>query len=763
MSNKVKGSVLQSTGVTVENLGDGVTLLTPGADVVTVSAKSLKAGANVSLTEVAGSIVIGATGGGGGGGSGEANTSSNLGTGVGLAAAKSGVNLPFKSLKAGANVTLSATADEVTISAAGGGGGGSSVFADISAYGAVGDFVPAAGGLGAGTANDSAIMAAIATNKPLYIPDGNFYVANWATRLAFSRATVLQSSVGHVWGDTGRGKQILGNTVNVGATNTHEVSYGGGIRWSPGLDAAGIRIWTGHHNWMVANSENGGMQFQLYPGYGGKGFQGITASCEAPNKLNATGGFTFDTANLRVGCHVGWNGVVYKIASVVSSAQITVTTFAGASPAFVTNTTSRPFYFSYECAMLKANVSGTTLTRVTGDALPYGYAGDHMYAIINGTKYDVSQGPESTGNPSTLTLTSSAGTLTNATVEFYRGYGPWAYVTLFRLQGLGGGVETNGGMAFTIKNELRIWNGGTAAELEGPIKINAPKTAIGPGNGADTSGERLEVEADGVWLGTSSANVSSINGFKVLSAGTGYTPVIAARGIDSDRGMGFDIQGTGKYGFTSGLFANINFEIYANGTSNSWVSVDGGTNIAYIDARSAATNADLKLTPKGTTGKLRLKGIPCCLLRRSGTTLRIDSTASPRAQWTMYWDVELYDAYGMHSSGAKEIFAPIAGIYSISASVDLLFYGAFSLGQNRVQLRIYKNGAYYKGGAYMTTDYTSGYSSGATISCDVLLAAGDYVELSVVQFSNSSGDGHADYYSTTPENTFFDMRLITEV
>jgi hypothetical protein len=63
----------------------------------------------------------------GGGGSGEANTTSNLGAGTGLAAAKSGVNLPFKSLIAGTNVTLSATSTDVTINATAGGGGVSSV------------------------------------------------------------------------------------------------------------------------------------------------------------------------------------------------------------------------------------------------------------------------------------------------------------------------------------------------------------------------------------------------------------------------------------------------------------------------------------------------------------------------------------------------------------------------------------------------------------------------------------------------------------
>lgn len=61
-------------------------------------------------------------GGGGGGGSGEANTSSNVGTGVQLAKPKAGVDLPFRTLKPGANITLTQSTNEILIEASGGGG-----------------------------------------------------------------------------------------------------------------------------------------------------------------------------------------------------------------------------------------------------------------------------------------------------------------------------------------------------------------------------------------------------------------------------------------------------------------------------------------------------------------------------------------------------------------------------------------------------------------------------------------------------------------
>lgn len=77
-----------------------------------IELKSIVAGSNITLTPSATEITIAATGGGGG----EANTSSNVGTGEGLAKAKSGVDLPFKSLVAGsARLTLTGNANDVTI------------------------------------------------------------------------------------------------------------------------------------------------------------------------------------------------------------------------------------------------------------------------------------------------------------------------------------------------------------------------------------------------------------------------------------------------------------------------------------------------------------------------------------------------------------------------------------------------------------------------------------------------------------------------
>jgi hypothetical protein len=102
---------------TSSNSGTGEGTLAQAKVGVNLPFKSLKQGTGISLTNNTNDVTITATT------TGEANTTSNSGTGEGtLALTKSGVNLPFKTLKQGSNITLTNNASDVTISSTATGG-----------------------------------------------------------------------------------------------------------------------------------------------------------------------------------------------------------------------------------------------------------------------------------------------------------------------------------------------------------------------------------------------------------------------------------------------------------------------------------------------------------------------------------------------------------------------------------------------------------------------------------------------------------------
>ena len=377
----------------------------------------------------------------------------------------------------------------------------------------------------------------------------------------------------------------------------------GGIKLG-GESGDGFRWYMGHHNWSQIQPTKYGAptQFQLYPSV----VCGL-ATTTSPNVLKAVHG-SFDASRMTVGDHIGFGNEVFKIASFISTTQITVTKFDGSSPSFSTNTTQRTFYHAYEIAQGTCNVNGTTVTYLSGEQYPFGVSQDHMYAIINGTKYNVASGPESVG-ANFLTLASPAGTLSNATIEFRRCWGYWAYVTLLRLQGLGGGIETNCGLYLNIRNEAVLFNSGYGSTYYGDMRVNANKIYLGCGDGTGGT-ESMEIGSDynslGGLYGSESVRVHKIPGgtanrIDIIGGASSFAPAITMRSsTEANQSLGFDLQGNGTFRFTAGSFGRNVTEIYAPAGTNTWPTLAAGVAGATFSVNSSLTNADLTLAPKGS-------------------------------------------------------------------------------------------------------------------------------------------------------------------
>lgn len=613
-----------------------------------------------------------------------------------------------------------------------GGGAGVASVVDVTAFGAVGDFVPAPGSTGSGTDNSAAFNSAIATGKTIYIPDGNFYVANPTTKDNLSRAN--STGPGRVWASTNVGKARIGKTLSIGTTRSHEVNSVGGLLIG-GESGDGMRQWMGHHNWMQFQPSRDGApnQVQIY-----SSANLCSASCQSPNILNAATG-TFNLAKMAVGDHVGWYGKVYKLSALTSAGQIQVTNFDGTSPAFTTNGIARPFAHAYESAEGICNVSGTTVTYVSGDQYPYGVTGDHMYALINGVRYPVALGPESV-DANHITLATSAGTQTGVPIIFRRCYGPWAYISLLRLQGLGGGVETNCGLYLNIRGEAVLYNGATSDNLAGPLRINAPRVSLGPGNGAQEL-ELIDITADYVDIGGKDGSQSlrifpgAANGnrFEMDGVPSGEYPALSTRGFDPNITMILDSQGTGGVRFTAGSRSYRSFESLAPAGSVTWPYVSSHAVAAEFGVLGAATNIDMNLVPKGADGRVLVKGIPLF------GAFRIDANKTTDT-YTLV-NVTLQDvrmsivnidvgAMGAYSTTTQRFTFAAAGTYRITADV---MFDCVATGSLLGYLFVRKNGSNLDGDSIKTavpaTSLSPGQVAGAKVSGLLKVAAGDYIKL----------------------------------
>ena len=348
-----------------------------------------------------------------------------------------------------------------------------------------------------------------------------------------------------------------------------------------------------HSNWNVVQTtaKDNPTEFQVYSSASG----GTVTTTAGTNQVTWNAGAQFESywAGLP---YIYIDGAIYSVLSILSTTSLTVQTVAGSAVSWAATKTV-PYYFSVTSTQGLCNVNGTAVTWVFGQAfIPY-----PTTISINGVSYGY------TFNSSTsLTLTTSAGVLTNAVFTQYCNINN--ELSVLRLQSNqyldqenfcitetanGAILETQyaGGGKY---RPIKIRTGEQPAGSQQVMVALYPNATLGSGGtlllGGDFNAEVFNI----------SCNTNAVNYWYAQAGPAGFGPSLASRGTDTAPGMGLDVQGPGTITFTSHSFANIEFQIFGNGGS-SWLGLGSSSfNAPVVASTGAAANIDIQLQPKGT-------------------------------------------------------------------------------------------------------------------------------------------------------------------
>lgn len=347
-----------------------------------------------------------------------------------------------------------------------------------------------------------------------------------------------------------------------------------------------------HANWNVVQSQipYNPTEWQVYT----NAANGIVQSQSGTNQLVLQSGTPFSTSWVGL-AYLWFNGIQYLVASVSDGQHLTVKTTAGGAVSFP-STMNGTYYFVTTSTTSTVNVNGTAVTWVSGQP----FIGLFQQVFINGTSVTATY-----NSPTSLTLSASLGTLTNATLNQYNNIN--SELSVLRLQGLNGANEENFGITerpdgtylqslYAGQGQYRpiyMTTGETPAGTITPMVSLFPNATLGsPGFVAlGGNGTNMAMSVN--------QNASNVNHILVQGGVAGSTPSYAARGSDATVGLGIDVQGANTVSFTSHSFGNYEFQIFGVGGS-SWLAVgSSASNAPTLSANGAASAINVALAPKG--------------------------------------------------------------------------------------------------------------------------------------------------------------------
>lgn len=603
--------------------GEGLASAKSGAD---LPFKSLLAGSNITLASDANTVTINSTASGGG----ETNTSSNVGTGTGIFKQKSGVDFQFKSLLSGNGVNISSASNEITLSA-------DLPYFNVTDYGATGD-----GSTDDTASINNAISAAVAETKGgvVFFPAGKFKITSaiGASGLASNKSLIFR----------GLGEEI--SNIFADTTDAIEVDFTAGGGWDG--DKAIIAI----ENMTISTNQSGGYTAVL--------LQSNTTSSVAPVK---------------------------RVDNVV---------FCGTGPAkywdYGVDLVDCTFSHITNCRFQGANAAGTPITTLEGRGIRIGGSNNPVDTFINRCNFFAMRG----------------GVLVEGTTE-------GVYIEQCAGVNLRNGVVWNTTGKEPLLNVLGCHFNtlGTSINLTNCIQYNISNNLLYQINPSDTS-----LTADWIGINVTTSGGESVNDLGIISNNTchGFGGSGSENGIVIDN-AGYCLIGLNRiYNVDTGLF------LTSNSSNCSYIGNVTSTGTSVVD--SGSSNTDL-IAGGGGSSSPRY-----CHVELSGTT-----TLSTSSVTDIDWDREVADTDSIWDSGGTttDLTVP-SGVTKIKLRAQLAFDNSGGAGQRRIDTQ--KNGGDFEGRARMTV-YQSNGGFNQTICCEtpiITVSGGDIFTINAFQDGGSN-------------------------
>jgi hypothetical protein len=406
-----------------------------------------------------------------------------------------------------------------------------------------------------------------------------------------------------------------GNILAVGQQANLDGNGKGGLLVGSGYADGGSGTYIsadGLSNWLVVQSSKASNPTELII-YGSSG-QGYAESVIGTGDIARLTGTEFSS---------GWIGRTiyflrkkFKVSAVTDADLLTVTELNG-DPVTFAATETEAFNYNYTTGTGVCNVSGSTVTRVSGDPFVPLFFRDFEFKI-NGTVRSVSAFVD----VETYTLASPPGDVAGATFEFSGDIND--QLATLRVQAIQGADEENvnlytiaGSEFYGRYHALRAGLAGAYGQYR-PIFIGAgdygaylPRDQVGIypnggpsgayGDGYVTLGGVQGLEALRVYAPSSMA--TSRNRLDIQATASGTRPAVRAVGSDANVGFGLDVKGTGDLLLTQD-FTRTLFLVQGAGATVNYAGISAATtgNAPIITAAGSDTNVDLRVEGQGTGG-----------------------------------------------------------------------------------------------------------------------------------------------------------------